>query len=130
MAEVNETKTLVDFLLAAGGGLTNRIYGDTDVPPSDYTPAAGPCICLVVRGGDADDESDAVKECSFQFKVYGPDRPTARAEARKLHAVLQNAKSSIIKNARRETQPVTLEEPENGWIFALVFYSVLFTNVS
>ena len=130
MAEVNETKTLVDFLLAAGGGLTTRIYGDTDVPASDYAPAVGPCICLTVRGGSEDDESDAVKECSFQFKIYGLDRPTARAEARRLHAVLQNAKSYTIKNARREQQPITLEEPENGWPFTLTFYSVMFNNVS
>lgn len=130
MAEVNETKTLVDYLLAAGGGLTTRIYGDTDVPPNTYAPADGACICLKVRGGPEDDESDAVKECSFQVKVYGLDNPTARAEARKLHTVLQNAKSFTIKNARREAQPVSLDEPENGWIYVLVFYSVMFTNVA
>lgn len=127
MAEINETKTLVDFLLSITA-LTNRIYGDTDVPPGSYVPADGPGICLKVRGGPEDDESDAVKECSFQFKVYAIDGPTARAEARKLHAALQNAQTNTIKNARREAQPVTLEEPENGWVFALTFYSVLFTN--
>jgi hypothetical protein len=129
MAEVNETKTLVDYLLSIAA-LTTLVYGDTDVPPSTYVPNAGPCVCLKVRGGAEDDESDAVKECSFQFKIYAVDGPTARAEARKLHAALQNARTHTIKNARRETQPVTLEEPENGWIFVLMFYSVLFTNVS
>lgn len=129
MAELNETKTLVDYLIAASG-LTDRVYGDTDEPPSSYVPNDGACVCLKVRGGEADDESDAVKECSFQFKIYAVDKPTARAEARTLHGVLQNAKSSKILNARRETQPVTLSEPENSWIYVLVYYSVMFANVA
>lgn len=129
MAEVNETKIVVDYLLAAAV-LGTRIYGDTDVPPSGYKPSDGPCLCLKVRGGEPDDESDAVKEVSVQFKVYAADSPTARSTTRTLHGVFQNAKNGKILTARRETQPVTLDEPENGWIYALVFYSVMVKNVA
>lgn len=129
MAELNETKVIVDYLIAATL-LGTRIYGDTDVPPSTYKPSDGACVCFKVRGGSADDESDAVKEVSVQFKVYASDSPTARSAARTLHGILQNARSIKILTARREIQPVTLEEPENGWIYALVFYSVMFKNVA
>lgn len=129
MAELNESKTLVDYLIAASL-IVDRVYADTDEPPNTYVPNDGACICLKVRGGEVDDESDAVKECSFQFKIYAVDKPTARSQARALHGVLQNAKSSKILNARRETQPVTLSEPENGWLYVLVYYSVMFVNVA
>lgn len=129
MAEVNETKIIVDYLLASNV-LGTRIYGDTDVPPNSYKPVDGSCVCLKVRGGIADDESDAVKEVSVQFKIYAADPPTARSAARTLHGVFQNARNIKILTARRETQPVTLDEPENGWIYALVFYGVMFKNVA
>lgn len=118
----DETKIVLDYLLSTTLG--TRIHADVDSPPAGYTPADGPCFCFKVRGGD-DDDTQAVQSVSMQFKVYGATAIEARQAYRDLHNVLKNAKTSKILSSWREALGITLSEPDTGWLYVLVYYSLM-----
>ena len=123
---VDENTVLLNWLesKAALTAVTDgRIWADCDTPPAGYKPADGVGICFKVRGG-SDDDADAVHSPSFQFKIYGADEAVARSAYRTLHGVLQNAKNHNILASRREGLGATLKEP-TGWVYVLVFYSLM-----
>lgn len=127
---VDAPKAVLDFLLAQAS-LTNvverRIYAEVDSPPAGYKPADGPAICLKMRGGGQDYES-AVLLPSMQFKIYGESEAVVNAAYRALCDALNDKASYTIKYAMLETLGQTLREPGIGWIYVLVFFSVMVAN--
>jgi hypothetical protein len=127
MTSANETKAVLDFLLAQSAltAITaNRIWADVDEPPEGYKPAEGVGICFRVRGG-ADHDPDVIVDPSFQFKLYGATEAIARQGARVLHDNFDGKANKDILTVRRETLPVPLKEPDADWAYALVFYRVM-----
>ena len=127
MTSVNETRVVLDFLLAQSAltALTStRIWSDVDVPPEGYKPSDGVGICFRVRGG-VDHDPSVIVDPSFQFKIYGATEAIARQAARVLHDNFNEKANQHILTVRRETLPVPLKEPDAGWTYALVFYRVM-----
>jgi hypothetical protein len=127
MTTVDETLAVLDFLEAQTALVTMfgaRMWADVDVPKAGYKPADGPAMCFKVRGGE-DLDPVVVHDPSFQFKIYGTSAIVARNAARTLHDNFEERANKDILAVRRETMPVTLREPETGWTYALVFYSVM-----
>lgn len=132
MTSVDETLRVLEFLQAqtAITSLTStRIWADRLNPPPGYKPADGVAICFKVRGG-VDLDPSVIMDPSFQFKIYGhadnvSDEVTCRAAARVLHDNFQERANEHILTVRRETLPVTLQEPETNWTYVLVFYKVM-----
>lgn len=132
MASVNETKAVLDFLLAQSALIavtSTRIWADVDEPPEGYKPSAGVGICFRVRGG-LDHDPSVIVDPSFQFKVYGATEAIARQGARVLHDNFNEKTNKDILTVRRETLPVPLKEPDAGWTYALVFYKVMVRSLS
>jgi hypothetical protein len=127
MTSVNETKAVLDFLLAQSAltaVTSTRIWSDVDEPPEGYRPSDGVGICFKVRGG-VDHDPSVIVDPSFQFKVYGATEHIARQGARVLHDNFNEKANKDILTVRRETLPVPLQEPDAGWTYALVFYRVM-----
>jgi len=127
MTSVNETKVVLDFLLAQSAltAITStRIWSDVDEPPEGYKPSVGVGICFKVRGG-VDHDPSVIVDPSFQFKVYGATEAIARQGARALHDNFDGLANKDILTVRRETLPVPLQEPDAGWTYALVSYRVM-----
>ena len=132
MTSVNETKVVLDFLLAQSAltAITStRIWSDVDVPPEGYKPSVGVGICFRVRGG-VDHDPSVIVDPSFQFKIYGATEAIARQAARVLHDNFNEKANKDILTVRRETLPVPLKEPDAGWTYALVFYKVMVRSLS
>lgn len=132
MTSADETQAVLTFLQAQSAITTltgSRIWGDRSKPPAGYKPSDGVGICLKVRGG-VDLDPSVIMDPSFQFKIYGhvdgaPDEVTCRNAARVLHDYFQERADGNILTVRRETLPVTLQEPETNWTYVLVFYKVM-----
>lgn len=132
MTSTDETKAVLDFLLAQSAltaVTSTRIWADRDEPPTGYTPGQGPGICFKVRGGN-DGNPSVLIHPSFQFKVYGIDERTARSAALVLHDNFNEKADANIMTVYRETLPVTLQEPDAEWIYALVFYKVMIRHLN
>lgn len=127
---VDAAKAILDFLLA-NSGLTNvaegRIYAEADSPPPGYTPADGPAICFKARGGSQDYEA-AVLLASVQFKCYGVSSLAAHQGYRAVYDALNDRASYAIKYGMLETIGQVIREPETGWVYVLVFFSIMVTN--
>jgi len=123
----NETKVVIDFLEAQTPLSTFKFWGDVDTPPSTYVPDDGIGVCLKVRGG-VDDDSRAVFDPSFQFKIYAKNEVLARGAARTLHDNFEGKANKDITAVRREILPVTLKDPESQWTYALVYYKIMVRN--
>lgn len=132
MTSIDETQALLEFLQAQTALTTltgSRLWADRRIPPDGYKPSDGVGICFKVRGG-IDLDPSVLQDPSFQFKIYGhvngaSDEATCRNAAHVLHDCLQEKANKDILTARRETLPVTLQEPDAGWTYALVFYKVM-----
>jgi hypothetical protein len=127
MSTADETKIVLDFLEDQAPILTTfstRIWGDAEQPKAGYVPANGPAICFKVRGG-RDGDPGVLLDPSFQFKIYGNSEVIARGAARTLHDNFEAFANKDILAVRRETLPVTLQEPETDWIYCLTFYQVM-----
>jgi len=127
MADADETKIVLDHLLAVTT-LGTRIHADADTPPAGYTPADGPCYCFKARGG-IDEDTEVIQIVSMQFKCYGDTNIAARQAYRALNDVLKTAKTYRIMSARREALGVTLNEPDTGWPYVLVYYSFMINTL-
>lgn len=128
---VDSEDVVRDYLLSvpAVTAITGtRIYIGTNLPDT-YKPAAGAAILLKVRGGSPD-YSGAIMQPSIQFQCYAATGLEARRCARALYDALHNAASGQIMQARCETLPQMLAEPETNppWYFALSFYRVHIRN--
>ena len=132
MTSVDETTAVLEYLQAQPTltALTgSRLWGDRREPPAGYKPTDGVGICFKVRGG-VDHDPSVIVDPSFQFKIYGkvegvPEEITCRNAARVLHDCFQEQANKHILTVRRETMPVTLQEPELTWTYVLVFYKVM-----
>lgn len=132
MTSVDETKAVLDFLQAQSAltAITStRIWADVNKPPAGYKPSDGIGICFKVRGG-VDLDPTVLMDPSFQFKIYGiqpgeSPEVAVRNAARVLHDNFDGRANKDILTVRRETMPVTLQEPDAGWTYALVFYKVM-----
>lgn len=132
MASVDETKAVLDFLMAQSAltALTaTRIWADVNEPPPDYKPSVGIGICFKVRGG-VDSDPSVLMDPSFQFKVYGDSEVKCRQGARILHDNFQEKANKDILTVRREALPVTLKEPDVDWTYCLVFYRVMVRSLN
>jgi len=132
MASADETQAVLDFLQAQAAVVTlvsTRLWADVEQPEKGYTPNAGPAICFKVRGG-VDLDPGVLLDPSFQFKIYGKSEAIARSAARTLHDNFEEKANKDILAVRRETLPVTLQETETDWIYALVFYRVMVRSLT
>ncbi len=118
-----------DFLVDQGT-LTavtgTRIWAEVPTPPPGYTPADGPGIAFMIRGGVVD-YTGAVLIPSCQFKCYGEDEATAQSGYRALFDVLHEQRGEDIKFALMERPGQTLREPTN-WVFVLAYYTIFVSN--
>jgi hypothetical protein len=124
---IDASKVILDFLLSRPG-LTNlveqRIYAEVNSPPAGYTPAGtGPAICFKSRGGQIDYVRKLLMP-SIQFKCYGATEVESNEVYRALFDVLDGAQTYNILFAGQETPGQILLEPDTGWIFTLVFYTI------
>ncbi len=122
-------ETLVEFLLAdtdLADKTERRIWAGSPYPPkgSDYKPNDGSAICFTVVSG-VDDETDLLRHERVQFKCYAETSAEADILAGVLHAALNNGRSAKVKWARRTITPREMVEPESGWTFSLVQYTVM-----
>src|SRR5512136_1592905 len=124
MTSIDETLAVLGLLESQAALNSYQFFADVEVPDASYQPADGIGICFKVRGG-SDDDTNVIMDPSFQFKVYGADEVACRAAARTLHDNFEGKANKDVMAVRRETQPVTLKEPETDWTYVLVFYKVM-----
>ncbi len=125
---IDAPKIIRDYL-AAQAGLTaltgTRIYAEVDTPPTPgYTPDDGGAVCFKIRGGSVD-YTAAILKASVQFKCYGATEVAANQVYRALHDALDEAAAGTFKSAIQENLGQTLQEPDTGWYFTLVFFTVM-----
>ena len=121
---VDETKIVLDFLLAQDALKGFAFWADVAEPVAGYKPADGVGICFKARGGN-DDDTNVVFDPSFQFLIFGIDEVTCRDAAHVLHDVVEGRGDAHIMAIRRETYPVTLKDPQTNWTHVLVHYKIM-----
>ena len=127
---IDVSERLLDFLRDQIGVTVlagSRIYAERVVPPTDYQPSDGPCLCFKRRGGPIDYTGEVLAP-SFQFKCYGATEYDANGLYRALYDALNYPQDARVKAAEIEAQGEVLEEPDTDWIFVLCFYSVMIFN--
>jgi hypothetical protein len=111
----------------------SRIFAGRDTPPVGYAPADGSCL-VFARRGDAQDESGAFLQHSYQFKCYGGGETdsaqiiNANLVYRALYDVLNYRSSHLVAGGQREGGGQVLQEPDTLWPYVLAFYQVQFRN--
>jgi len=101
----------------------SRIYAEADYPAEGYTPAVGPAICFKASGGTID-ASNALLVPRVQFKCYAANEVQCQQTSWRLFDALHFQHGAAVRWATQQTVPVTLREPESGWLFVLVYYNV------
>jgi len=99
-----------------------RVYGG-HLPPQK-TAADMPMLEIRQRGGRLD-YSSRVYQVSMQFKAYGATEQAAMTAGRSVVDALndkQHVHNTVLWSRLEEgTMPTTLQEPDTGWWFCLVF---------
>lgn len=129
MTSTDETLAVLTLLEAQAALSAFQFFADVDEPPAGYKPADGVGVCLKVRGGD-DGDPNVLMHPSFQFKIYAVDEVACRLAARTLQDNFEGKTNADVLNVYREVLPVTLQEPDAEWIYALVFYKVMIRHLS
>jgi len=129
MTRVSTDATIVAFLLddaALGALVEGRIWGGSVFPPrgANYNPSQGPAICLQNYSG-VDDYTDLLRHDRVQFKCYAASPANADSLAGVLHGALQSERTKDMMWARRTITARVLTEPDTGWVFAFVQYSIM-----
>ena len=129
MTRVSTDATVVALLLDdvdLGALVERRIWGGSVFPPKEanYNPSQGPAICLQNYSG-VDDYTDLLRHDQVQFKCYAKSPADADALAGVLHGALQGERTTDMMWARRTITTRVLREPDTGWVFAFVQYSIM-----
>lgn len=126
---IDADATLRAFL-AAESSLTaltsTRIYAASHLP-AGFTPNNGPALLFQSVGGQPD-YSSAILSYTYQMRSYALTPTLARGLDRMLFAVLNESRSSKIRQAEATVLGQLLQEPDTEWYFVLASYLVVFEN--
>lgn len=122
---------IVEYLKASGTALHALVGARVYCPrlPQGFTNSQA--VIEVMRRGGSSKMAHAEHRASFQIKCYGGANSHAQAEAvyralyDRLHSITgMDTASGNIMTAEEENMGQSLFDPETGWPFVLVYFSV------